>query len=218
MGESLSASNAQSYERAVKIMLDALGDPMTTIIKQDPPSPGSDGAITAKWETGSILMITVPDSEDWNGMIEQLGKLSGDIPKARAVVFDLRAAHSWAFVYSLRMSSLEGSFSSRPITMPAHRTRLHSGLVSITETSGGYYSGFQVTDSRQIRPKPGAKDVPVVFVVSEQSAIPEMAFALQIAGNGRIVSEGPITDDSLVRTTHVPLTRLSMWNDLDPPT
>lgn len=201
------ASNSEEYGRAVKGMLDVLGDPVTTPSRERLPHESANGVITTRWNTGSILIISVPDSDDWNGMTEKLRKIAEEeIPKASAVIFDLSKAISESFLYSFRMSGVEGRLSANPITLPAHRSRLHSGLVSVTATSGGYYSGFQVTDSRRIPSVAGARDIPVLFVVAERSPIPEIAVSLQLAGNGWIVSEGLITDDSLVKTTRMPLT------------
>jgi C-terminal processing protease CtpA/Prc len=193
----LAASDVRDYGRELNAMLAILNDPLTTIAQSKPEAISHGGHVTSVLDANSILTITIPDSYDFNGQKDELTRLSDAVAKSRGVIFDLRDVSEgavWVFPNALPASGLEARFIQKPATAPCRRFRLHAGLPSIQKGAIFYYSGFEIKDGPTFPAAPGAKAIPVVFLVRDKSPIPLLAPALQIAGNGWIVSEGPLTD------------------------
>ena len=177
-----SAEDQGSYERAIEELLAPLGDKTTHVARKDDRKPPATGDIQTKPMPDSILLVTVPASEDWQGMIAQLRKLRDEVKKSNNVVFDLRDA-SQVFAFALGASGLEEDLVTEPVTAPGERRRFHSGLVSESGTSGGYYSGSQISDGARFgttRSTEGHR-MKSAFVITRRTAVPAVALALQAA-------------------------------------
>jgi C-terminal processing protease CtpA/Prc len=198
-----SAKDLASYSKAIEQLVAPLHDPVTKIASEPPTLP-EGGSIATKWETDSVLTITVPNSSDFPAMIEKLRQTSDDVRKASVIVFDLRAAGP-DFPYALDTSGIDRLLSNTVVSAPAERRRFHSGLVSESVTSGGYYSGFQVAEGQRLEPGDMKGEKRCVFLVSERSYVAPIALALQSAGKAMIISEGAITDENLVTTARIQL-------------
>ncbi|HET8546561.1 MAG TPA: hypothetical protein VFL57_01080, partial [Bryobacteraceae bacterium] len=199
------AQDKAAYAAAIGDLLKALNDPVTRIAEPLKRGPSSGASITSQTEPDGVLLITIPASGDWNGMAQSLRKLNEQIGAARAVVFDMRAA-SPESEYALSFAGVFARLTSRPVTGPGYRMRFHSGYAPADGFgSGGYYSGFSVIDGRIVRPDGASKDVPAVFVVSSNTAIPAAAVALQASGRARIVSDGPLTDAAFIPAASIRL-------------
>jgi hypothetical protein len=159
-------------------MLAPLRDPVTRVTRQSTPVRGVGGPIQTKWEAGSVLTITIPNSADWPDMVEKLRKARDDVRKVSAIVFDLREA-SETVPFALSMSGINRTLSSHIVSAPGERRRFHSGLASQSAGSGGYYSGFQVSFGERFEPMDNPGEKSCVFVVSERTYIPSIALALQ---------------------------------------
>jgi hypothetical protein len=72
-------------------------------------------------------------------------------------------------------------------------------------TSGDYNSGFYLQGRQAIKPEPGARDIPVVFLVGPDADLPDMALGLQASGRGAIVVEGASNEDVAASTQAVEL-------------
>jgi C-terminal processing protease CtpA/Prc len=199
------ADNSATFAKAVEDLLASLGDPTTRVVRQGASAHGEGGPIQTRWEAGAILTITVPNSSDWQGMIGSLRQARDDARKASAVVFDLREA-SETLPFAIGVSGMDRAVLGQIVSAPGERRRFHSGLASESGTSGGYYSGFQVSAGERFEPAGDAKEIPCVFVVDERTYIPPFALALQAAGKATIVSEGAVTDEKVVTTTTLRLT------------
>jgi C-terminal processing protease CtpA/Prc len=191
------AKDRQEFANQIRAMLDVLGDPLTTVNQPTQLSQSSGGDVVTTWSRG-ILTVTIPDSYDFVRIKESLRRLSENVSQAKAIIFDLRKVSEgavWVFPNALDASGLSGKLTATPLVAPARRKTLHTG----------YYSGFVVRNGTSIAPGPGATQIPVIFVVHDRAALPWLAPALQVAGSGRIVSEGPLTDWSLVDSLPVTL-------------
>src|SRR5262249_6736239 len=158
---------------------------VTRVIRQPAPVQAEGGPIQTKWEGGSVLTVTVPNSSDWVDMIEKLRKARDDVQKASAIVFDLREA-SEVVPFALSMSGINRTLSNQVVSAPGERRRFHSGLASEVGSSGGYHSGFQVTAGERFEPINNPNEHRCVFVVSERTHIPSIALALQASGKAVI--------------------------------
>jgi C-terminal processing protease CtpA/Prc len=213
------AKNSADYANAVDEMLKVLGDPATKVAGVT----GASGAGAAGSAASDPSFRTVGDGVllvslknfgahlDFNGLLMKTRALAQEIPKAKAVIFDLRrpapltedqeGASSIVFDYT----NLAGSLTATPVSAPGERRRMHVGFVPQRGgTSGGYESAFFTAQRAMISPG-GAKDVPAVFLVNRNSETPPAALALQAAGKAAIVAEGPIDDSSFVTTQKMKL-------------
>jgi C-terminal processing protease CtpA/Prc len=190
------AASPAEYAAAVQGMLDALGDPLTRVDTKDAKSSAKSGALHAALNDDGILLITVAGS-DYRNSIQALRQAAAQIPKARGIVFDLRAPIYHSLVFA--QSGVDNKFSSTPVVAPGTRTRMHHGYASEDGLGfPGYHSAFQVADGERFPGSPQNTDAPVVFLISEQTALPPIALALHGAGKAAIVAEGRARLDQLL--------------------
>jgi C-terminal processing protease CtpA/Prc len=142
-------------------------------------------------------MTKYSDLQDFAGAREKLRALKKELPTARAVVFDLRpeaepsASEQRLASYAFSLTGLAEALTTVPIDMPGERRRMHMGYAPQEgNTSGGYSSGFYLQARQAIKPEPGARDIPVIFVIGPHADLPDIALGFQASGRGAIVSEG----------------------------
>jgi hypothetical protein len=189
------AASADRYAAAVQEMLDVLGDPLTRVTTTQASARGP-GAFHTELNQDGILLITLAGA-DYRNSIQALHQASAQIPKARGIVFDLRAPiyHSVLFA----QSGVDNKLSSTPVVAPGTRTRMHHGYASEDRSLyPGYHSAFQVADGERFPGSPQSKDAPVVFLISEETVVPPIALALHGAGKAAIVAEGKARLDQLL--------------------
>jgi C-terminal processing protease CtpA/Prc len=212
------ADSASDYAAAVQGMLATLGDPVTRVIQQelvDTASPPHETQPSYTFTPDNILVVTIhhyQDILDVHGAAAKMWAIKTELPKARGVIFDLRAAAPVSLKMGelslvFRLSEIDTALSSTPLVTPGERTRMHNGLAPQVSGMGfPYTAAFQVADGRRISPAPEAQEVPIVFLINRWSELPPEALALQIAGKAAIVVEGSASDASLgVKTHTVPL-------------
>jgi C-terminal processing protease CtpA/Prc len=158
-------------------------------------------------------MTNYADLTDFNGTADKLAALKRELPKAHAIVFDLRPSvmpseeEQGMASYGISSSGLDVMFGTASLPLPGERRRMHVGYAPQDgTTSGGYSSGFYLQGRQAIKPGSGARDIPVVFLVSPHADLPDLAFALQASGKGAIVAEGQASDEVAVTTETVHLT------------
>ena len=203
-----SARTPQEYAAAVQRMLDALGDPATRVEparpvrSPSPPPPGGKPPALYRWlDAGTLSIHFRPDLDD--GMEEKkfaeaLQNLSKELPRAKAVILDIRGMGS-RFTPEYVMDNFAGLLASRPVTAPAQRYLFHSGYrTQLGDSSGSYSSGFQTLLAARFTPPAGSAAKKVVFLVNADTVIPPVAAALQAAGDGAIVSEGRLSEEGLI--------------------
>jgi C-terminal processing protease CtpA/Prc len=191
------ARNAAEYTQAVESMLNALGDPVTGVLRPAAPAAKIPAALQAR---DGVLIVTIrPETAS------SLRAAGAAIAEAKAVVFDLRRHEAWAGRESgsVGLLFISAGLNSRlafgPLKAPGLRSRMHSGLASPWNGGSAYYhSAFYVRDGAGIEGSAGISQKPVVFLVDSSSCLPPIAPALQAAGKARIVSEGHPSDASLV--------------------
>jgi C-terminal processing protease CtpA/Prc len=204
------ARDRAGYATAVQRMLDALGDPVTTVHRERAPAPPrSRGEPDPRswWTRDSVLVVSLrnhTDLDDFNRAINRLTAIADTVRTARRVVFDLRAAddEGTAIDWVMQESQILSLFTSSPLRAPDQRGRLHSGFVPEDgSSSGGYYSGFYTVDGATLS---SADDTAAarsaVILVNEGSYIPQGMLALREAGRARIVAEGSASDAGVVLT------------------
>ena len=211
------AKTPADYSAAVAGMLAELGDPASRILeatdlKSADPSVANEKHPFSGMTADNILVVDLTnysDFLDYVGTREKISALKKEIPKAQAIVFDLRPSspptedEQGSAAASISMSGIAGMLTASPVLGPGERRRMHVGYAPQDgRTSGDYSSGFYTQGQQAIRPASDAKDIPVVFLLSPHADLPEMALSFQAAGKSAIVVEGE-ADDSLAVTTEV---------------
>jgi len=188
------AASPDQYAAAVQEMLDVLGDPLTRATTAQASARGP-GTFDTELNQDGILLITLAGS-DYRNAIQALRQAAAQIPKARGIVFDLRAPIYHSLVFA--QSGVDNQLSSTPVVAPGTRTRIHHGYASEDGLLyPGYHSAFQVSDGERFPGSPQSKDAPVVFLISEETHVPPIALALHGAGKAAIVAEGKAQLDQL---------------------
>jgi C-terminal processing protease CtpA/Prc len=214
------AQSAVEYSAAVEGMLNDLGDPVTHVLNAPVPAAANSSSPTERQPTFRktadgvvvVAMTNYSDLADFDGASKKLEALKKELPRARAVVFDLRpeatpSESEQGFAsYAISESGLAGALTTVSLDMPGERRCMHIGYPPQDgTTSGGYSSGFYLEGRQPIKPGSGAKDIPVIFLVGPHSDLPDIALGLQAAGRAAIVSEGPFDEGVAVSTQLVEL-------------
>jgi C-terminal processing protease CtpA/Prc len=203
------AKSTEEYRTAVEGLLGALGDPLTRVMEPPAPDapepdPAAKEPISRKLDGGVLVIsptrfVQAASPREAFLAIDELAK---EIGESSAVIVDLRGGWQGVISYYVQefLEELAPHLVSRPVQAPPKRYLIHSGYQpQAGGSSGGYYSGFVTQLATLFEPEPGrpASSRKVVFLLDDCCGIPPLAIALQAAGDGRIVSEGPLTDKSV---------------------
>ena len=207
------AKSADEYRTAVQGMLDALGDPVTRVMEPTPPAPApveAKPASLVRKLDGGVLLLDLTSARDIRKIFQDLEAAAPDVDQVSALIIDLRTGGDYiAMNYaSILLDEISGSLISRPCRAPSQRYLLHSGFQPHDgSSSGGYFSGFltQFASSFEPRTVKAATRKRVVFLLDSKSSLPPLAVALQAAGDARLVSQGRLSEESLVAKTSVDL-------------
>jgi C-terminal processing protease CtpA/Prc len=207
------AQTPEQYAAAVQTMLGALGDPLTRVQPMPtsdpaPNPPGSNHASLVQWvEPGVLALYCRPDAAaTYSEMAGKLAAARVEIPKAKALIVDIRALGGERFYPRYLLSEVEGLLTGRPVTAPAQRYLLHSGYrTQLPGPTGSYSSGFLTLFPESFPAAAGPAPQRIVFLMNSQTAVPPLAAALQATGQSAIVAEGKISEEGLVRQQTVEL-------------
>ena len=214
------AKNGADYSAAVAAMLSELGDPATRVLITLPSTTTSPASREPqplfRMTPDGILLLTLTnytDFQDFTGTAKKIAAVKAEIPKARAIIFDLRPTvpptedEQGLVAYAITQNRLEDMLTSTPLPVPGERRRMHVGYVPEDgSSSGDYSSGFYIRGAPSIKSTADAKDIPVVFVLNAHADVPMAALALQASGKAAIVAEGEASDELVVTTqvVHLP--------------
>lgn len=210
------AKSADEYRAAVQGMLDALGDPATRVAEEPSAAPPASPPPTSappsfrRLDDGTVVVDFVKALQLGNlrGVYQEMRAASKDLGQASTLVIDLRTGDDYIVREYARRLVDDIVPVSRPCRAPAQRFLLHSGYQPHDgSASGGYFSGFLTQSAASFEPKAGAPASRrrVVFVVDAKSGVPPLALALQAAGDGRLVSQGGLPEETLVQVQAVDL-------------
>jgi hypothetical protein len=208
------AETPEQYADAVQSLLDTLGDPVTRVRPEHGEEPshfapeiGEETPITSRWVNEGVLAVNLrsaPGSNDHAEVTKALERVTLELREAKAVILDLRGPADSS--YEAFLKPIEGLLTSRSIRAPSQRYLEHSGYRPQTfVSSGGYTSGFVTLFAETFQSSTGSTRKRVVFLVDSNTAIPELALALQAAGDGVIVSQGRIREEGIVKSRTVDL-------------
>jgi C-terminal processing protease CtpA/Prc len=98
-------------------------------------------------------------------------------------------------------SQIERLISTTPLLTTGERSRVYRGFESNSAFSSGQYkSGFYIQNVKRITSSQNARDIPSIFLLNKNSALPDSAIALQAAGKGLVVFNGTATDSAFGKT------------------
>ncbi len=212
------AKNDAEVAKAIGQMLAELGDPSTRVVeKTAKPSGASDVKLFRR--DGDTLVVNLGPFVDANGEdaiwpVDE--KLLKEVPTAKAIVIDLRTKGgekvAWVLGY------IPGLVRENVPPLPV-RNVYHSGYAPQQgSTSGGYYSGVltALSGGIAVRPQPPSVTPAPRIVFVTRDIIPLTAAAMWWSGNAAIVSEKPVsaesvggTDEIELSSSHVALIRSS---------
>jgi C-terminal processing protease CtpA/Prc len=221
------AKDTAEFAQSVQEMLNALGDPVTRVIRKHimsnsgagksikPPGKGASDQKDGKndptlftWLEGDVLAVFPNAVTDYAKLIAWREQLRKEITKAQSVILDLRIPEASAFTFfgDLALSEIQDLLTVKEVQAPALRSLIHSGYRPQTGiTSGGYYSAFVTQPLQVFAPAGDAKARKAVFLFNPDSTVPSVAVALQRAGDAFIVSQGRFPAESLYSAISVNL-------------
>ncbi len=208
-GRVRATGSAEEYRAAVAEMLGVLGDPATALApaasesEEPAPAAGAPPAVELfrHLPEGMLLVAAGPlaEAHSWSRLRSDLvAGLGNELETARGVVVDLRRqepgnledAEATAWV----VGSVAETLVPAPVRLAAERSVVHWGYRPQSgSTSGGYRSVLVVEPGPLVEPERPAERR-TVFVVDGDGIVPPVAGALQAAGLGAVVSEGPLVE------------------------
>jgi C-terminal processing protease CtpA/Prc len=203
------ASDRGTFAAVVDRMLAALRDPATHLaalelpvkVSKSVPDPRGHRLADGTWV---IDIHNYDDLGDYPSVVDRMTAIADSVRTARAVIVDLRTKSTGSDPTVMGMFSFAGldrALVSRAVEAPVLRGRYYAGFEPITgRSSGGYFSGDYTVRAPVIQPGDSVVAKAVVFIVSEASLLPPVALALQDAGLGRIVMEGPASEAPAIET------------------
>jgi C-terminal processing protease CtpA/Prc len=191
---------------AIDRMLHAIGDPITRVDADSTDGAEPAVATSAFTWSGSVLVVK-PSPRDWHEVQRDVRDMEREIPRARSVVFDLRAPTSrGGWRAAMAIEQVARRIVRRECSAPGKRRVVHSGYrPQRGATSGGYFTGFVETAPTHYTPDGGKTPERVVFLANEHSVLPEVAFAMQRAQGARIVAQGGLADPTIYGRKAIPL-------------
>jgi C-terminal processing protease CtpA/Prc len=216
------ATAAAEYRMAVKGMFAVLADPATEVVevggRHDAFEPGELPSLF-HWPAEGILLIDVARFQRVAGsyaLYPALRGLETELEKARAVIVDLRIPSTTAEDQDSLpyLDNYAGQLMPKEARGPAERWLVHWGFRPHEGTTfGGGRSGLTTSLSPVFSPAdPDTPARPVIFLANERTRLPEFAFALQVSGDGKIVSEALLSEGRHVSRIAVDLGEgLKVW-------
>ena len=201
---------------ALRRLLAVLGDPATTVrltgAAPATPAPAAPAdSLQVQLTTSNTLVLRAnayAGADDYDATIRKLSHLIDLLPKADAVLLDLRSARplnerqAGALAYAVQYTRLGRRLASRPGATPAMRLRGHSGFAPEggSAGSGGYYSYFYTKTGEPLLPYAAARARPVALLLNENSPLPPTLYALLGEPQVRAFSAGPVSDAAMAET------------------
>lgn len=181
------------YSAAVSTLLATLHDPASRVVTPTVPVAAAATVASVSWNiagTDSTLLIQLPSFDR-----QTTSLLRGAIPdllRATRVVFDLRGLRLDANASGMfETSGIDTLLPATPVAVPPARRRMHSGFPTESgTTSGRYWSGTYDQPGPRIPAGPNTNLRRIIFLVTSESDLPDIAFALQGNGQGALVVDG----------------------------
>jgi C-terminal processing protease CtpA/Prc len=204
---------------ALRRLLGVLRDEATTVRLAAPKTalakPAAADSMQVSWGPDSTLILKTnayAGAADYDAPLEKLSLFISRLPKARAVLLDLRSPRALSeetlagFNYALLYMRFVRYLSAQPYSTLAMRLRSHSGFVPESgSSSGGYQSMFYIKTGELVPPYRGARSRPLAILVNKNGALPASLYALRSLPHVRLLSTDVLGDAALAETVKFPL-------------
>jgi C-terminal processing protease CtpA/Prc len=205
------ATTRDEFAAALTRLLESLHDSVTRIERVEAEATSASLGFASVEDRDGVLVVTSGDTG--GDPLDSGDKVTRRLPVAKAVVYDVRpgAVHPW--LWDTRSTV---AVASKAISYPAHRFRVHAGLVTPRGAPDvPFFSGWLTRAAPAApQPPPGTRDIPVVFLVRTSEQIPLVAAALQSNGLGYIIAEQPVDDRALARHGYARHFRMPLTDNL----
>ncbi len=205
--KALAAQNDDDEVAAVRTMLDALHDPATRV-DRDAQSPVSTSkAAPPEARTVDGVRIIPVAIATWDDLQPARKLLEQNLATAKLAVIDLRAStgggRHWA---NAALEQVAAALPSHDATTLEERVVEHQGYHPQDGVTFLGYRTFLATPMPTAY-APAKKPHPsrIVFVASTASTVPDVAWAMQRAGDAAVVMQGPLPPDALAEADEMPL-------------
>src|SRR5579862_2237390 len=187
------AGSTAEYAGAVGELLRALDDPTTRVVPPRREAPARSNALTisTRWEPDSALVVSIPSTDGFYTAVPQLAEAAPLLKAAPRIVFDLRGSLSALNLgsYTFDMSRAGILLPSQETAAPGERRRMYSGFPPQAEGDERFWSGSYDVSGRTLPAAPGNRAKRIAFVIDATSSVPDVAWALQRAGEAVIVMD-----------------------------
>lgn len=202
----LDAQSDDDEAAAARMMLDALHDPATRVEKRaaEPPHDAKPAAPPQTRTVDGVTVIPVTLAS-WEALEPTTARVEKDLAGAKLAIIDLRGTSGNDFTGML-FDSLGSHLAPHPATGLASRIVEHHGYhQQAGATSGGYDSWLaaQMPTAYPVAPKLRLKRV--VFLTDAAAGVPDVAWAMQRAGDAAVVVKGSLAPDAFVGRDEVSL-------------
>ena len=200
------ASDSDDYIAAVRDMLRALGDPLTVVARDKPAADGASVPLSTRMLEDAILVVDLGTANS-RQHIQDASKVLAELPRSKAVIFDLRhAGEQGASYMSMIFDSLNPHLVATEVALPALRTVSHSGYRPQSfSSSGRYHSKLTVAFAERVAPEAGARERRVVFLLGRVHALPAIAMPLRETGQAAFIADRRIDDYAFSYTDNLSL-------------
>jgi hypothetical protein len=189
----LAAESDTDFSNALNTWLRILNDPITfaEIKPQTDVKEAFEGNIKTK---DGIGIVTLSGGlSDWDKALNVLGSLADSISTLKDLVVDCRDLTEdigWMFGYS----GFQNQLFRGSITTLGARSIAHSGFKPEAGSTSGDYSTYFRDYSPTTIAGSSDHDITVVFVTSNKTALPDVAWAMRKAGKALVISDAQLSD------------------------
>lgn len=194
------ARTAPELHAALTQLMAPLRDPDLRLAPDRPaPYVVRDAAVPpVAWLAGDVALVRLHHATDRSEDTVLVAAQPELVARARAVIVDLRPDGP-AYVEERVVQQLVAQLIDSPVQAPAIRYRTHAGYrPQRGQTSGNYYSGYEIVESDLVTPARKTRAVPLVFIVNNRRPLSPLALALQRRGQAWIVAQGGLSTAGLV--------------------
>jgi len=206
MPRALTAKNDDDEAEAARIMLGALHDPVTRVEKRaaDAPTAAARAADSPTRTVDGVVIVPVALS-DWSAVDRTTERLEKDLAGAKLAVIDLRGTPAADFT-ELLFESFGFHLAPHAATGLAYRVVEHHGYHQQAGVTSGGYDTWLTTRLPNEYPATAKLHLSrVVFLTNATAGVPDVAWAMQRAGDAAVVVQGPLGQEQLVPTEDLPL-------------
>jgi C-terminal processing protease CtpA/Prc len=204
------ATDASSEAAAIGAMLSVLRDPATRVVGPPPAAlPASEAGEAVTMGPSEVLLVTVSVNDE-AGVRTLQTKVERELPRAKAIVVDLRQApYNWGtWVGSRLLDRLAPKLVARELNVPSSRLLQRSGYEPDdgSWTASGQPVSFLVNPPTAIAPESRSPSPPrLAIIVGRGSELPSIASLLQREAGAVLVAEGKLTDAVPPMNSSMPL-------------